>query len=413
LQCSNQVRSQQWAHLFCYNFLMTLNFISYDLPYPLTSGGKIRAYYLLKALCHDYEVALFSYFRRESQKRYVSKLKEELGLAEVGLYKRCWVWDPRNLLKAAFSDLPLLSVSYTHPQLKKDLLKSLGIFHFEAFGPAVYLPLLKKQGAFCVLGSENIEWQVYKKMLLHRRFFVPLKLLMKWDIWKMKCFEHKLYRLADLNLGVSESDCAYVKKAAGKDCFLVKNGVDLKKLEAQNSKGKTVNSICFGGDLGYQQNNDALRWLLEKVLPYLKEKPVISVVTLTKPKWLSNFKVNIFDSPNLYAPEIYAGSSVFVAPIRTGGGTNIKILEAMAVGTPVVTTKSGAEPIGAKDNTHLLVADAAKDFAKAIDRLLESESLRDKIALNAYQFVSQNYSWKVQGDKLRQIYKSGVVPFSG
>jgi len=56
---------------------------------------------------------------------------------------------------------------------------------------------------------------------------------------------------------------------------------------------------------------------------------------------------------------------------------------------------------------------SAKDFAKAIDRLLESESLRDKIALNAYQFVSQNYSWKVQGDKLRQIYKSGVVPFSG
>ncbi|MFH1896586.1 MAG: glycosyltransferase family 4 protein [bacterium] len=388
-----------------------INFISYDLPYPLTSGGKIRAYYLLKALCQDYEATLFSYYRSESQKKYIAKLTKELGLKEARLYKRRWVWHPLNLLKAAFSSLPLLSVSYTHPQLKKDLLEGSGIFHFEAFGPAVYLPLLKKRGASCVFGGENIEWQVYEKMVLHRGFVGPLKFLMRWDVWKMRRLERQIYRLADINLGVSTHDCRYIQKVSGKEAFLVANGVDIEKLKIKKVKGRTANSICFGGDLIYQQNNDALRWLLEKVLPYMKERPIINVVTLTKPKWLSNFKVNIFDSLNIFAPEIYARSCVFAAPIRVGGGTNIKILEAMAVGTPVVTTKNGAEPLGAKDGTHLLVTHSAQDFAKAIDKLLESRKLRDKISLNAYQFVAENYSWQAQEDKLRQIYESRIVPF--
>ena len=93
------------------NKKLKVNFVTYDLPYPLTSGGKIRAYHLLKSLCKDYEVTLFSYYRKESQKKYVSKLKKELGIKEVNLYKRRWVWHPFNLLRAVFSPLPLLSVS--------------------------------------------------------------------------------------------------------------------------------------------------------------------------------------------------------------------------------------------------------------------------------------------------------------
>jgi len=387
-----------------------INFITYDLPYPLTSGGKIRAYYLLKALSQDYDITLFSHYRKDSQKKHFAFLKSELGLTKIKLYRRRWVWHPFNLLKTAFSLLPLLSVSYLNKKLGADLVNAYqqqpeAIFHFESFGPAVFLPLLKKRGAICVLGNENVEWKIYDKTAKREKSF--LKYLMRLDVLKMRRLEHLLYQLADFNIGVSQSDCQYTARVSGKKCYLVKNGVDVEKLSKISPPREEA--ICFGGDLVYQQNADALSWFLKKVLPHMERQVSVKIVTLTKPGWLNRFNLQVFADPDIFAPEIYAQASVFVAPIRVGGGTNIKILEAMAVKTPVVTTSRGADPLGAESGRHLLVANTAEEFSSAVDKLLRSEKLRDRIAANGYQFVSQNYSWQTQSEKIRQIYQNRII----
>lgn len=432
---------------------MQINFITYDLPYPLTSGGKIRAYHLLKGISKNNEVTLFSYYRSESQKKYLPQLKKELNIKEIKLYKRRNIWHPLNLIKAALTPLPLLSVSYLNERLRNDLLKAKyqwpkAFFHFEASGPAVYLPLLSKNGAFCIMGNENVEWQVYDRMLKHQNFFPLLRPFMYYDVWKMKHFEHKLYSLAKLNLGVSEKDCAYVKEISGNKCELVRNGVDIERLKKEGEVGKESSdvSIAFGGDLTYQQNSNALKWFLDKVLPELlkilpryrvvdrqmgtKQQLTLNVVTLSKPSWFvdsvslfrsasladgssnTGVEVKIYDDPDLFAPKVYAKSTIFIAPIRAGGGTNIKILESLAVKTPVVTTTHGAKAIGAVDQHHVLVADNAKDFAQAIVNLLSNKTLRDKIVKNGYELVSQNFSWEESSQILGNIYQDMSISSS-
>lgn len=407
---------------------MTLNFICYDLPYPLTSGGKIRSYQLLKGLCKDYQVTLYSYYRTQSQKKYVNELKKELGLKEIKLYKRHNVWHPINLIKAALSPLSLLSISYQNEELRNDLLvarsqKPEAIFHFEALGPSVYLPTLKKKGAICVFGSENIEWKVYQRMVIHRKFFPLIKPLMNYDVFKLKHYEHKLYKSADLVIAVSRDDCKYIKKNTQVRAQLIRNGVDLevlKKIKKRHIVSTELVKMAFGGNLVYQQNIEALQWFFYKVYPLMRDEITkrklvleLDIVSIVKPKWLADFinkekllKTSIFNDPHIYAPRVYSKADIFIAPIRTRGGVQIKILEAMAVHTPVVTTKYCARPIEALNGEHLLSDNTSEGFAECLLKLMHDLKLRDKIIKNAYQFVSKNYSWQVQANKLRQIYKN-------
>jgi glycosyltransferase involved in cell wall biosynthesis len=98
-----------------------------------------------------------------------------------------------------------------------------------------------------------------------------------------------------------------------------------------------------------------------------------------------------------------AGSWACVVPLRKGGGTRVKILEAMALGTPVVSTTKGAEGLDVRDGVHLLLADTAADFAAQTVRLLGSRPLRDALAVAARRLVEERYEWRTIGARLCEV----------
>jgi len=391
---------------------MKILFLTYDLPYPLNSGGKIRAYYLIKYLSKEYKITLFSYYREEERKKYLKEIKKYCQ--EIYLFKRQKPWACRNFVISFLKKLPFVSAVYYSGELEKKLISKLAsekydLVHFESFYPALYLPLVKKMGLKTIMGNENVEWQVYEKYASHRFFLI--KWFLKPEIWRMRVYEEYLWRLADINIAPSRNDVFQIEKVTKKECFIIPNGVDLASIKSfQKRFGPPT--IIFIGTMIYQQNNDAVRYFLEEIYPKIKNKtPSVKFILVSwyKPKWLNKFldddSIEFIQDKNTPAYEFFKKAGVLVAPIRIGGGTRIKILEAMATGVPVVSTKIGIEGIEAKSGGGVIIADSPNDFIQRTVDLLGNKEMREKIGLAGRKLVEKFYDWEKIAKKLSKIYE--------
>lgn len=393
---------------------MKILWLTYDLPYPPNSGGKQRAFYLLKHLKDKHDITLFSYSRKNEQLVNREELKEIVS--DLKVFPRRPVWDIRNLALAAFSNKPLLTVSYLSDKLYSDLKEELAKFnydlvHLEFFGVAWILPLVKSLGKKIVFGGENIEYEIYRKYALNVRNPI-LRKIMEFDVWKMRRLEEKTWRLSDANLAVSQSDLDIMKKSGAKNCYLVPNGVDSLYYEKFAKKmNSPVNfRALFTGNLNYPQNSSAVRWFLDMVLPLVKSripKFKLVVVSGVKPDWLSSFESSLdfrLDQSSdftVFAEE----ADIYVLPIWTKSGTNIKLLQAMATGFPIISTSPGVSGYNLTHGREVLIADTAQEFAENIVKLMNDSQLRQSLSAQALKRVS-DYDWSKSAAVLEGIYEN-------
>jgi glycosyltransferase involved in cell wall biosynthesis len=154
------------------------------------------------------------------------------------------------------------------------------------------------------------------------------------------------------------------------------------------------NHLIFTGSFRYFANHDAMAWFLQEVYPRIQAQVPDVAVTITG----DHADLPLPPADNLALTgfvddvrPLIASAWVSLVPIRVGGGTRLKILEAMALGTPVVATSKGTEGLDAKHGEHLLIADSPEAFAEAVIRLLQEPGLRRRLADKAYQLVQERY----------------------
>lgn len=390
---------------------MKILFLTYDVPFPLNSGGKIRAYYLIKNLSKNHQITLFSYYRHEEQKRDAAEM--EKYCARVMLFKRRPPWSWQNLARCFLSSLPFTAAVYYSDSLKKELMKELktnsyDLVHFESFYPALYLPLVKKLGIKTLLGNENIEYRVYERYADSRSFFLrwPLKL----EVLRMRLFEENLWRQADINIAVSVDDAAVIETVAKKSCPVIPNGVDPEAYRKIVAKGDRQ-TLIFVGSLVYQPNSDAMKYFLGEIYPQIKQKnPAVKLILVSwyQPKWFKNYthdsSISFIQDRETPAVEFLKKAAILVAPIRIASGTNIKILEAMAAGLPVVTTTIGAEGLAVKDGREVIIADKPGEFVSAVIALLADKKRCQQMGLAGQALVKQQYDWSEIAGKLEKAY---------
>ena len=388
-------------------------FLTYDLPYPLNSGGKIRAYYFLKSLAKNNKITLFSYYRSEEQKEHLSALGEYCE--KIQLFKRNKVWAISNFIRTFSSKIPFTAAIYYSEEMKESLLKETSmnnydLVFFESFYPAVFMPLLKNKELKVVMGNENIEYKVYERLANQKK--KPISELMKIEISKMRRFEENLWRQADLNLVVTAQDGKVVNKITGKKPVIIPNGVDF-PLYGKISPDRKSHRIIFIGNLLYQANSDAIKYFLLKSFPLVrKEDKSVKLVIISgyHPTWIDRFVkkggVELIQDKVTPAREFLKTGAVFIAPMRVGGGTNIKILEAMAAGLPVVTTQVGNEGINAKVNKEVIITDDPENFSRGLLDLLQNENKNEIIGQAGKNFVGKNYDWENIGKALDVAIKS-------
>lgn len=387
---------------------MNVLFFTYDFPFPTNSGGKTRAYNLLKFAKKDAEITLFSFTRRTPKKSDI-EAAEQIGITDIRLFPRRRVFDPRNAL-SLFSNRSIFSSLYFDKEIFSELIrvvkaKSIDLVHFESFYAGFYMHHeLQLLGVKQVFGTENIEYLLYKEYAANQKMAL-LRLLLREQVKKIKTEEEKFYSLSDCILTVTESEKKYVSSVSEKKIEIIANGVDVTSL--RSSKKREKRTLLFIGNFTYFPNRDAMQWFMETVFPKLPSDITLVVVgkNASRQSFLNNPRVEVEEYVEDVA-DVYSRGTVMVAPIRIGGGTNFKILEAMASKIPVVALTNRVQALDFKDGKELMIADSASEFTEKIIRLLDDEKLREKIAENAFAIVEKKYNWTTIGARLYNTWKS-------
>src|ERR1035437_2734908 len=394
---------------------MKILMVSSYLPYPLYSGGQIRLYNLLKNLSKKHEITLICEKRSNQTADDIEEVKKICK--RVITVNRQKQWSFGNILKTGFSMDPFLIVGHTNEELRlaiRDELvrESYDLIHVETFYvyqnlPRVSIPV--------VLVEHNVEYLVYERFAkLANPVLKPFFLL---DVLKLKRKELEAWKKADKLVAVSNAEKRVMKRA---DIDVVPNGVDTSNFRFRSSEEIPAEKrILFIGDFKWLQNVDAAENILKHIWPRIslklsesKEKPNLKLWLVgrnipTKIKNLATGKNIILDENNKdETSTIFRKAYVLLAPIRAGGGTSYKIIEAMASGTGVVTTNLGIEGLEAKNNIHVLASENEDEMANLVLSLIKDHSLYRKLTLNARKLVEEKYDWKIIAEKLNEVYVS-------
>ncbi len=389
--------------------------ISSFLPFPLFSGGHIRLYNLIKNLSEENEITLICEKRDYQTKENVEEV--EKICKKVVTVPRIKQWSMQNIIKAGTSMDPFLVVGHTSEELKlaiKDELvrENYDLIHVETFYVYQNLP---KVSIPVVLVEHNIEYLAYER---YAKLANPLlKPFFYADILKLKKKEEEAWRKADRLVAVSSAERRIMKRA---DVDVVPNGVDTADFRFRSFQEIPAEKrILFIGDFKWFQNKDAAEVILKQIWPKIslklneaKDRTNVKlwIVGQNIPNSIKNLAVGkniILDENNKdETHEIFRKAYILLAPIRAGGGTSYKIIEAMATGVAVVTTNLGIEGLEAKNNIHVLSAEYEDEISDLVLSLIQDHSLYKKITLNARKLIEEKYDWKKITQKLNEVYMS-------
>lgn len=238
-----------------------------------------------------------------------------------------------------------------------------------------------------------------------------------WVSWqKSRRYEARMLRRFRTAIVVSSKEIEPLEEMVdARQCrvAMVPNGVDCRHNHPGVSAPK-AGTLVYNGSLTYSANYDAMHWFLADVYPRVKvQVPGVSLIITGSVAGVNMRGLRLDESVRLtgFVDDVrvpVAGATACVAPIRQGGGTRLKILEAMALGTPVVATAKGAEGLDVIDGEHLLLADDPESFARCTTALLQDEALRCRLAASARKLVEARYDWQGIGARFVSLVEEAA-----
>lgn len=365
---------------------MNVLFISALLPYPLHSGGQIRIYNLLKRLSKNHTISLFSFIRSEDERQHVKNLS---FCKNVTMVMRGHAWQPSYITKSLFGSYPFLMETYHNSEMEKllaDAVNQHDVIHIE---PGYVWPSLPVTKTPIVVAEHNVEHMVYESYVNHFSF-VPLRPFLSFDVAKLKKWEKIVWEKARAIVAVSDKDKITIESISGKNVSLVPNGVDVRAFSFKPNKDFNFRFL-YTGNFKWMENRDAASYLQKTIWPaVVRAYPNATLRIIGK------------GAPDGEVRDIkteYEKADVLIAPIRIGGGTKFKILEAMALGIPVITTSRGAQGL---DSSALWIAENQEETLARIKEIIEN---RDKTK-KARSIVEKYYNWDTIAKSLDTVWNS-------
>lgn len=378
-------------------------------PYPLEKGDKLRAYYQLKDLSETFEIYLFC--TSESEISNLSHVQIATLCKEIHIYKLKKGIIFLNILKTIFTKIPLQVAFFTQNWIKKDIeLKIQAIkpkhIYCQLIRPAEYVKNIHSCPKTIDLMdalSKGMERRIQDSNWL-------LKQIFKEEANRLRRYETKILDYFEHATIISKQDKSYIIHPKNNLIQVVPNGIGDKFLEYSKTPEKKYDLI-FTGNMSYAPNVKACIFISQKLYPQLKKQNSnfqIALVGATPSNSVLKCANNNI-SVTGWVDDIrdkYAESKIFIAPLFSGSGLQNKILEAMAMGIPCITTSLVNNAILAKNEKEILIADTCEKMIEAIQRLNTDCELYNSIATNAKEFVSQKYTWKESNTKLAVLLKT-------
>jgi glycosyltransferase involved in cell wall biosynthesis len=398
------------------------------LPYPPDYGQAIRSFHVLRLLARAFDVTALCFYRRTPLRFFQPEggaMEQELAqrlaalrqLADVEAFP---IPQEHSIWRLAWDHLRSVSLNQVYttfaldsPTMRRRIVHLLqtrrfDVIHMDSITLSGYLPLLGDVPVVCV--HHNVE-----SLLLQRRARAER------SPWRRAYLLHQAHLMEQevrrrcgrchLNIVVSEADRTELLRIVPEaNCTVVPNGVDIEAF--QPSVGREE-GIVFVGGINWFPNRDALQYFCDAILPKVRAAGEPTPVRWVGGGASDEVRRQCRDRYGVeltgYVPDVrpyVRDAACYVVPLRVGGGTRLKILDAWAMGKAVVSTSVGCEGLAAEDGRNILIRDDPDGFAHAVSAVLRDGALRRRLGVEGRRTVERHYSWEGIGESMLRLYGS-------
>ncbi len=377
----------------------TLVVILSRFPYPLEKGDKLRAFYQIQDLSKKYNIHLICTIEENIKSTDFDIVKQYCS--DIQLFKLNPLFKYLRLCFAFFTHKPF-QVAYfyqlsIHTKIKK-ILRDVKPNH-------IYTQLVRtseyvknyhdcpKTLDYMDAFSKGIERRVKTSKGL-------MKYILKLEFTRLSLYERQIFEYFENHSIISEQDRSYIIHPKAQSIAIIENGVSthfLEKIETEK-----IYDIVFTGNMSYPPNIEAVKYLHEQIKPLLPQKTNFLISGINPHRTLIKMKDTNFHVSG-WVNDIrlsYASSRIFVAPMFLGTGLQNKLLEAMAMGIPCITTELANKALKAIPNKEILIASNPTEFKEQIIKLLTDQNCYENISKAAQTFMKEEYSWYTMNQKL-------------
>jgi glycosyltransferase involved in cell wall biosynthesis len=384
-----------------------------NFPWPTTNGGKLRQVNLMRQLAHrGHKSTLFSLAKEMPRPEDIGHL--ETFLDRVIVITRRPATHPAVLLAAGLSlDRPVaatvngLSALYEQ-EADRLLAESWDIIqceHTYGFEP-LERPLRRHRKPF-FLTEHNVESTVVATAF--ERFPAAVRPLQRLDAIRYRRWERRVIRQADCVIAVTDQDAEAFRHMGAQHTATVVNCIDTESF-AHTIPQPLARRLLFLGNFEYPPNVDAVTWLNTEIMPQVwATAPDVSLTIAghaTPKAWRKRWLDPRIEFVG-YLPSVrdaHAAASVFVAPIRSGGGSKLKVLEAMAAGTPIVATSEAVSGLAVRPGLEHVGGDTLEEMTAGIRYCLENPHAAFRMGQQARNYAVKHHDWSVGTDALERAY---------
>ncbi len=379
-------------------------------PWPTDKGDKLRAWNHILGLCDEHELHLFCLSDEAVKPEHINKVKEICASVTLVPIKKAGRFLRLGL--NVFSNKPMQVAYFTDPAAVKK---------FEQLTDKVKPDLIfiqlarMAEYAQAVEGRKLIDYQdAFSKGLERRKDHNSwlMQRILHLEYERLKAYETRIFDQFDAAAIISKQDAELIDHERNSELVILPNGVDTDYYKPE-PRAKTLD-LLFTGNMSYEPNVNCVKYVVQEVLPLLdKEFPHLQFVAAGKDpsselKRLKSRHIQLtgwVDDLRNY----YQQARIFVAPMQIGVGMQNKILEAMSMGLPVITSKLANNAIGAVHGKEVWIADSPEKVAEAIAYLLNNTELALSIGQNARNLMVNEFSWHKQNQRLNRLVTGKLI----
>ncbi|MBE0638988.1 MAG: glycosyltransferase [Bacteroidales bacterium] len=377
------------------------------VPYPLEKGDKLRAYNHIKFLSKTNEIILCALNDTTIHPDAIGKLKpfcKSIHVLNIGKWSIAI-----NLFKAFLTGIPF-QAGYFYNRKNHHKLRDIIV---REQPDHIFCQLLRvAEYVKDIPVPKTIDYQdVFSKGVERRIDKSPfyLKPILKMEYKRLLKYEHDLFEIYDNKTIISLPDRDLIPHPEREKIHIIPNGVDTDFFKPMDVEKKF--EIVFIGNMGYPPNVDAAEYLALKILPLVQQKHPEAKLLLAGAT--PDKRVQNLEGPSVQVTgwvddirQCYAQARIFIAPMQIGTGLQNKLLEAMAMRIPSITSSLAFSALGASEGKEILVGNSPEDYAGLICQLLEDHALSERIAEAGYRFVHENYNWETATAELDRIMQN-------